>query len=82
LPWNLDDHRAEIKARFEKGVCEMTGIPFDFQAVGQAWNSPSIDQIEPGAGYVLANVRVILFGLNAAMGTWGVERLREMVNAV
>lgn len=82
LPFDLDDYRKLLQARYDAGVCELSGLPFDMHASRQAWNAPSLDRIKPELGYVYGNIRVILFGLNAALGTWGEDRLVEMVEAM
>lgn len=35
--------------------------------------TPSLDRIKPELGYIKSNVRLICFGLNAALGNWGEE---------
>lgn len=69
LPYDLDDHRAEIIRRVLAG-CELSGIPFTI-AGARDWDSPSIDRIRPAGGYVLSNVRIILWCLNSLFGYWG-----------
>jgi hypothetical protein len=76
LPFDLDQHKPEITARVRAGHCEMTGLPFDM-GMGRTFDSPSIDRIEPTLGYVYSNIRIILWGMNAALGTWGEDVLRE-----
>ena len=80
LPFNLDQYEEEIEARIQMGRCEMTGIPFDFHASKPSWNSPSIHRRIPEKGYVYPNVRVICYGMNAAMWDWGEEKLQEVLN--
>ncbi len=79
--FSLDAHVADLQARIDLGHCELTGIPFRLEG-GKQWNSPSIDRIEPEKGYTIDNVRLILFGLNAALGSWGEDRLVQMVEAM
>lgn len=81
VPFDLFEHQAEIKRRVEAGLCEMTGLPFNVGGVGRAWDSPSIDRIRPADGYVLSNVRVILFGLNFAMADWGEDVFAKMARS-
>lgn len=57
------------------GKCEVTGIPFsldnsDTGSTRRPW-APSIDQIESGKGYTIANVRVVCIAVNIAMNQWG-----------
>jgi hypothetical protein len=74
---------ARLQAIMDKGVCELSGLPFNMEA-GQAFyvDSPSIDRIRPELGYVDGNLRVVLYALNAAMGSWGLDRLLEITDAV
>jgi len=81
LPFDLFDHAEEMERRIMAGVCEMTGLPLKMEAGKRDWNSPSIHRMTPKEGYVIGNVRVICFALNAAIGEWGEDRLREVISA-
>lgn len=84
LPYDLDEHIPEIRDRLSAMKCEMTGITL-VSGVGiggsgkRPYNLPSLDRIRPDLGYVYSNVRIICWGMNAALGTWGEEKLKEMV---
>lgn len=57
--------------KLKNGVCEITGIPFDFnKPVGTSKNpySPSIDRIDPTKGYCKMNCRLVLWQVNLALG--------------
>ncbi len=45
-------------------VCPVLGIPINYEASGISENSPSLDQIIPGKGYVPGNVAVISWRAN------------------
>lgn len=49
----------------ERGVCSRTGVPF---VLGERLhpNTPSLDQIEPGAGYTEENTQVVTHQYNCA----------------
>lgn len=81
IPFDLDRHTQEIESRIQGGRCEMTGLPLDLYAKGMQWNSPSLDRIDPTKGYTYANIRIVCFGMNAAMGNWGEAVLRRMLDA-
>ena len=86
LPYDLDEHEEEIKARIAPMVCELTGLPMVFSVgVGNPgeryWNTPTLDRIEPANGYAYSNVRIICWALNCAMGHWGEDVLRTVVEA-
>lgn len=71
LAFDLDQYKIELRSRILSG-CELTGLPFAIKGK-RDWNSPSVDRIKPEQGYVLSNVRIILWGLNSAFGYWGEE---------
>lgn len=74
IPFDLDQHVAEIQERIDRRVCEVTGIPLEVSsAPGRRFNTPSLDRINPKGGYVLTNVRIVAFAVNAMMGDWGEE---------
>lgn len=82
LPFDLYEHKELLFERFKNG-CELTGLPFDFavQGKGGAWNSPSIDRIEPELGYVYTNVRLVLWSLNMALANWGENQFEKVARA-
>lgn len=76
--YDLEDHLPALRARFECRCCEMTGLPFDMAATKKRrWNSPSIDRIDASKGYVIGNVRFVLWALNAGFSDWG-EKVFEL----
>lgn len=79
IPYDLDAHRPAIRARFDKGHCEMTGIPFVIQN-GRSAYGPSIDRIDPKKGYVYTNIRIVLDIMNVAMNAFGEETLRDVMS--
>ena len=48
----------QMLPRFEQGLCEATGIPFEMTGARNPF-SPSLDQKVPGAGYTIENVQVV-----------------------
>lgn len=81
VPFALDDQVASIQAIIDQGYCELTGLAFDLTPGARQHLSPSLDRRVPSDGYVPGNVRVICYGMNAAMGNWGEAALVEMVTA-
>jgi hypothetical protein len=60
----------------QDGRCLLTGLPLqlDGEKLGRTNPySPSVDRIKPPLGYVPSNVRLITWGMNAALGEWGEE---------
>ena len=82
IPYDLDDHLDELNERYNAGQCEMTGLPFRTTLKGRrAWDSASLDRINPTDGYVYSNIRVVCFGMNAALGDWGEAVFTRIANA-
>lgn len=84
VSYDRHNHIPELKKRWDRGVCEMTGLPFDLEMtgrIGAKMDSPSFDRIRPHLGYTYANVRLICYGLNALFGNWGEDRAKVMVRA-
>lgn len=80
LAFDLDQHVEDLQARIDRGRCEVTGYPFNLSG-GRTFDSPSLDRINAAEGYTHGNVRVVLHMVNAAMGDWGAEKLREVMEA-
>jgi hypothetical protein len=62
-----------VARRLERGVCELSGLPFS----DELRDIPSIDRRIPDGDYVEENCRLILFGLNSLLrrsGDAGVPR--------
>lgn len=79
IAFDLDQFEAQIQARIDKGVCELTGLSFDLTAKERAF-SPSLDRIEAGGPYTHDNIRIVIFAVNALLGNWG-ESIAESVCA-
>jgi len=59
--------------KFQRWRCALTYIPFDC-ARGAPWRNPftlSIDRIDNAEGYIKDNIRLVIHGLNVALGPWG-----------
>lgn len=78
LAFDLGDHIEDLQRRIDAGVCEVTGLPFDLSP-GRKYNSPSLDRRDPARGYTHDNVRIVLNVINAALGDWGDEVLRDVM---
>ena len=78
VPFSLaHDAVVKLQAVIDAGKCEITGTTFDLEN-DRGWNSPSLDQISAGLGYVPGNVRVVCRAMNFAMGNWGEAPVWEM----
>lgn len=70
----LDIDKVWVQVRLEAGICELTGIRFDLQPLGNGLQnpfSPSIDRINPEIGYTIGNSRVIVTAMNLALHSFG-----------
>lgn len=73
----------EIQAKLEAGVCEMTGLPFDFSAGnGRIPRSPSLERFDNSRGYTSENVRVVCWQFNAAKQHWSFDTLLDFAHAL
>lgn len=73
----LDYEWAWNKLQTQDFKCEVTGVPFEWTS-----RSPyglSIDRIDTDVGYTKENVRFVCWWLNAAMGNWGLAKLKELI---
>lgn len=84
------DHMRELSDR-ARGRCELSGIKFEYGCApelrGRAgrrrrlW-APSLDRIDSGLGYVVGNVRLVCFAVNAARQEFGDEVLLKIAHAL
>jgi hypothetical protein len=76
VPFDLDAHTFELEERLKRNQCEMTGMAWDFETP-LAFNTPSLYAVDPALGFVYSNIRIICWGVNCALGTWGMEVLKS-----
>jgi site-specific DNA-methyltransferase (adenine-specific) len=81
MAFDLYDHAEVIQAAIDAGVCQVTGLPFDFE-LKRVWNTPSLDRIDSRRGYTIDNVRVVLFCVNMMAHTWGEDKIIEIADAI
>ncbi len=81
LAFDLDKYEQDLNKRIAAGVCEMTGLPIVLNVGQMKWNSASLDRIEPSLGYIYSNIRVVCFGMNACLGSWGEEVFRMIAES-
>jgi hypothetical protein len=79
LPFSLD--LSQVQQKMERGICEVSGLSFVFNPFGNPYR-PSIDQIHAGEGYTPENTRVVLWGINVACHTWGLETITKIFRSV
>ena len=76
VPCDLHNFLPELEQRLSGGVCEMIGMKWDFDTP-LAFNTPSLYAVDPALGFVYSNIKVICWGMNVALGTWGPEVLKS-----
>lgn len=78
--------RADVERLYEEqgGRCAVTGLPFRNNHQHEWRANPykvSLDRIDSARGYVLGNVRLVLWGVNLALSDWGAEVYLELARA-
>lgn len=78
------EFREDVVSRVLRGRCELTDLPFSKREGGrhQCAYSPSLDRIDPAKGYVPGNVRVVLWAVNASIGSWGLDVALDIARAL
>lgn len=83
IPFELD--REFIKAKLDKGICEVSGLEFEakFSDVYKVHPyTPSLDRIDPDKGYTKDNTRMVCFIVNRAKSDWTDEILFTMAKGI
>ena len=69
----------------QAGKCSLTDISFVFYVSNEDSRthpfSPSVDRIDSRKGYTKDNVRLVIWGINLAMGEWGETIYRKIATA-
>lgn len=68
----------DLLPRFERGVCEATGMPLNLTTPNSPF-SPSLDQIIPGKGYTRDNVQVVCMIFNQMKSDYDISQVRSFV---
>lgn len=75
-----------LSERLERGVCEVTGLPFTFVSSkikgGHRSFTPSLDRTDPSKGYTMDNTKVVCWIYNGAKGVGTHEDVMRMVEAL
>jgi len=75
-----------VKNKLETGVCELTGIDFDFNKPQNGYNNayaPSLDRIDSkNPNYSPENTRVVLAAVNRALNEHGDKYLLPILKAM
>lgn len=82
LAFDLD--KDFILEKLKIGKCELTDLMLSKQLSekrGRNPMTPSLDRKIPELGYTKENVRLVCFGMNAALGNWGEEMFSTLAKA-
>jgi hypothetical protein len=74
-----------IAQKLEKGICDLTGLPFSLELRGKTHvnpYAPSLDRIDSNDGYTKTNTRVVLAAANTALGQHGTEVMLPILKAM
>jgi hypothetical protein len=78
--------REWLEDRLNKGVCELTGLPFNFSGRGKFSRqpyAPSVDKKDPqNPDYTPENTRVVLWAVNCAMAEYGEKIMLPIFKAL
>jgi hypothetical protein len=69
-----------IEERLIGGVCEATGLPLDIGLIKGPY-APSLDRIEPSAGYTPDNCRMTITAFNLGKNRWPDDVLAHWAKA-
>lgn len=80
----LQPHEFDQVIGRARGRCELTGIKFATGVIAGAYRRPflpSLDRINAGGAYELANVRLVCCAVNAALSDWGLDVFERLATA-
>lgn len=63
-----------LQERYDRGICERTGLPFDLSPGPDRLFSPSLDRIDNSKGYSPENVQIVLWMYNGLKSTGSDEQ--------
>ena len=74
-----------LTERMLTGHCEVTGLPFDMSCEQRGFRdpwAPSVDRIDPAAGYTPDNCRMVVSIFNYAKNEWSDGDVLRMAKAL
>jgi len=68
--------------KLEKGICEITKIPFVYTSDRMSPRHPSVDRIDSSKGYTEDNCRMILWCINSFKGNGSDKEMYHIAKAI
>lgn len=82
ITYNLTDKYLEDMYKNQGCKCALTNISFQsFENTSISPYTLSIDRIIPSAGYIVGNVRLVLYAINCALNEWGEDVFKTLCKA-
>lgn len=75
----------DVLPQIEKGICQLTELPFDLIPPGRKKRnpySPSIDRIDSSKGYTPDNIRIVLVAVNDCINQYGDDTILPILKAL
>lgn len=89
LGLEFDLTTAWLEERLQAGVCEVTGLPFEFPEVEVGMKGgpksnwiPSLDRVDPSRGYTQDNIKVVVWCYNGAKASGTHEDVMRLARAL
>lgn len=80
IPFDIEVMDIELK--LEKGICEVSGIPFEIKNSGESFNilpfAPSLDRIDNSKGYIKDNIQLVCFIYNVGKNRFRSEDFSKL----
>lgn len=71
-----------IRDKLEKGICEKTGIKFEFTSFDYNPLAPSIDRIDSNKGYTNDNIQIVCMIYNFCKNKFTEEQVQDFFNKI
>jgi hypothetical protein len=82
IPCNIDIEYMTQLWEQQQGLCYYTNIPMSGSGTDRglpAWNSPSVDRIDPGVGYIIGNVVWCLNCINSFKADVSIDQFKTLI---